>query len=244
MKNRRNYYRVLHVGPEAPAAVIQASYRTLMQRLKMHPDLGGDHAGAALINEAYATLSDPARRQAYDLTLASATQQRREARHAVPPRTPAPPTPPRATGPLSTTACSFCGASSPAGRAESKEGLCATCASPLRSGPRHEAAEESRRAIERVPRNMPVTFYSARFPDLACSGTTEDVSLRGMRLLSGSSIQVGDRLKIECAFCSAVAIVRSVRPHRDRARGPWVCGVEFLTLRISQQRGGLISTLA
>jgi DnaJ-class molecular chaperone len=50
--NRRNYYRILHVQPDAPTEVIKSSYRTLMQRLKMHPDLGGDHSEAALINEA------------------------------------------------------------------------------------------------------------------------------------------------------------------------------------------------
>ena len=66
MRNRRNYYRLLHVGRDAPTAVIQASYRTLMQRLRMHPDLGGDHERAALLNEAYETLSDPERRAAYD----------------------------------------------------------------------------------------------------------------------------------------------------------------------------------
>ena len=47
-----DYYEVLHVHPEAPEAVIRASYRALMQKLKMHPDLGGDADTAARINEA------------------------------------------------------------------------------------------------------------------------------------------------------------------------------------------------
>src|SRR5690606_3216066 len=59
--NRRNYYRVLHVQPDAPTEIIRMSYLTLMRRLKMHPDLGGDHRKAALINEAFATLVDPVR---------------------------------------------------------------------------------------------------------------------------------------------------------------------------------------
>ena len=44
-------------------AIIRGSYRTLMQQLKHHPDLGGDTATAALINEAYAVLSNPDKRQ-------------------------------------------------------------------------------------------------------------------------------------------------------------------------------------
>ena len=35
MKNRRNYYRVLQVQPGAPAAIIKASYRAMLQRLKL-----------------------------------------------------------------------------------------------------------------------------------------------------------------------------------------------------------------
>ena len=70
MKNRRNYYRVLQVQPDAPLEVIKASYRTLMQKLKHHPDLGGDHSNATFLNEAYAVLCDPHKRADYDRKLA------------------------------------------------------------------------------------------------------------------------------------------------------------------------------
>ena len=68
-KNQRNYYRVLFVQPDAPTEIIQASYRTLMQKLKAHPDLGGDEWIATIINEAFETLSDPEKRRAYDRKL-------------------------------------------------------------------------------------------------------------------------------------------------------------------------------
>ncbi len=76
--NRRNYYRILHVQPEAPLEVIKASYRTLMSTLRQHPDLGGDHRAAQLLNEAYEVLSDPARRAAYDEALVAHWQRVRE----------------------------------------------------------------------------------------------------------------------------------------------------------------------
>ena len=66
MENRRNYYRILHIQPDAPVAIIKASYRTQMQKLRMHPDLGGDEWNASLLNEAYQVLSDPGRRRTYD----------------------------------------------------------------------------------------------------------------------------------------------------------------------------------
>ena len=69
---RRNHYRMLHVQPEAPPEIIAASYRTLMQKLRAHPDLGGDADYAVLLNEAYAVLSDPQRRQRYDAEPGSA----------------------------------------------------------------------------------------------------------------------------------------------------------------------------
>ena len=67
--NQRNYYRILYVQPDAPIEIIQAAYRTLMQKLKAHPDLGGDEWNAAVINKAFGVLSDPRKRRAYDQAL-------------------------------------------------------------------------------------------------------------------------------------------------------------------------------
>jgi DnaJ-class molecular chaperone len=77
MNNRRNFYRILHVQPEAPFEIIKASYRSLMTKLKVHPDLGGDHESAVLINQAYAVLSDPKKRKQYDEMLHSRKSQGR-----------------------------------------------------------------------------------------------------------------------------------------------------------------------
>ena len=50
MPNRCDFYRLLQVQPDASIEVIEASYRTLMRQLRMHPDLGGEHtlAGVAI----------------------------------------------------------------------------------------------------------------------------------------------------------------------------------------------------
>lgn len=69
MQNRRNFYRILQVQPDAPTEVIKNNYRTLLQKLRMHPDLGGDERNASLVNQAWQTLRDPTRRRAYDKQL-------------------------------------------------------------------------------------------------------------------------------------------------------------------------------
>jgi curved DNA-binding protein CbpA len=69
MTNKRNYYRILHVQHDAPLEIIRASFRTLMQSLKMHPDLGGNIKTAQLINQAYEVLSNPTQRHSYDKSL-------------------------------------------------------------------------------------------------------------------------------------------------------------------------------
>ncbi len=62
-----DYYQLLQVSPGADAEAIQAAYRALCKQY--HPDTGRPDASVEMmrsINEAYAVLSDAARRQAYD----------------------------------------------------------------------------------------------------------------------------------------------------------------------------------
>lgn len=69
MIERRNFYRILHVQPDAPMTVIQESYRVLKQKLEMHPDRDGLDWNASLLNFAFNTLRDPRQRAAYDREL-------------------------------------------------------------------------------------------------------------------------------------------------------------------------------
>lgn|GEM_PF-3030502 len=59
-----DHYGVLGVAPTADAAQIRRAFRA--QSRRHHPDLGGDHLLYARITTAYAVLSDPASREAYD----------------------------------------------------------------------------------------------------------------------------------------------------------------------------------
>lgn len=64
-----DYYSILQVSRDATAEVISSAYRTIMLKLKKHPDLGGDSAEAQRIGEAYAVLSDSEQRRRYDDSL-------------------------------------------------------------------------------------------------------------------------------------------------------------------------------
>lgn len=73
----RDYYEILQVHPKASPEVIQNAYRALVK--KYHPDVyTGDKETAtkimALINDAYAVISDPEKRKQYDAFLASKQQ--------------------------------------------------------------------------------------------------------------------------------------------------------------------------
>ena len=66
-----DYYELLHVQDTAPAAVIKASYRAMMQKLKNHPDFGGDVSFAQQLNDAIKILCNPQARASYDEVRAS-----------------------------------------------------------------------------------------------------------------------------------------------------------------------------
>ena len=66
MTSPRDYYKILQISPKADPAIIKAAYYICLRTLKTHPDLGGSHDDAVLVNEAYEILGDPLKRQEYD----------------------------------------------------------------------------------------------------------------------------------------------------------------------------------
>jgi len=61
----KDYYKILGVARDCNEADIKKGYRR--ESLKHHPDKGGDEEKFKLVVEAHAVLSDPQRRERYDL---------------------------------------------------------------------------------------------------------------------------------------------------------------------------------
>ena len=75
-----NYYQILGISQNATADEIRSAYKHMAK--KHHPDMGGDSESFIRVQEAYETLSNMSKRQAYDSQLNSGASQRNyQSRH-------------------------------------------------------------------------------------------------------------------------------------------------------------------
>lgn len=239
-----DFYRILHVSPDAPEEIIRSSYRTLMQRLKQHPDLGGDHENATLINEAYATLTDPKTRAVYDKQRAQRGNQRPEPKadpdESALTRTRAGDWDYEDTVRISLGGCFFCGAPFEKTEAAPADLFCLDCRSPLAMPQVEESNDSGLRALHRFSKQQPITFFDHWPSSEACAATTRDISLTGMQFVTQAGLKHNQVIKIDCDVCHAVARV----VHVSQEGSSWVVGVEFATLSFNRSRGSFVSARA
>ena len=238
MNTRKNYYQLLHVQPDAPTEVIRSSYRALMQKLKMHPDLGGDPQEASLVNEAYAVLSNSAARQEYDASLkvfnrenlAETITENNRADYS------------DETSELTTNGiCLFCKTPHSFGSSVPPDSSCNTCNSALFPAAKQALEQTDQRLIQRINRQWDITFYTHWPASRSYVGQTHDVSLNGLQLLTTIALNKHQIIKISSKPLDAVAQVVN---QREEARGllgkRWRIGVEFLTLKFHQPQGSFL----
>jgi hypothetical protein len=237
--NRRNYYRILQVQPEAPPEVIKASWRALMHAARAHPDLGGDPAGAAMINEAYAVLSDPERRRAYDAGLDLARLRGAG-------RGPAGADPAAARrGP----AASAARASRPASPGQDPLGWradtrCARCDAPLLPAPAPASSGGERelfgrRGARRTPRDEAAEVRVGSH-GTALPARLVDLSTGGASLVLQSPVPVGAAIRIVLPTLDAVARVVACQ----RVGAHWRARAQWLTAAPLGSRGVYVRTTA
>lgn len=226
MKNRRNYYRLLQVQPDAPVEVIRAAFRTLMLKLKHHPDLGGSTPDASDLNEAYAVLTDPGRRAVYDQELyLRYTKRAGESDKS----------------PLITVFCPVC--KRPLARKPEPGERCSSCRSPLQSEKPDDQKQAYERAFARTRRDAKISYYLS-WPGKAQQGRMLDFSPHGMRFCCGEKIPAGTVLKIRSDICDASGTVTNARKENAGGQDFYSIGVVFLAVNFIEPRGSFVSTTA
>lgn len=228
MKNRRNYYRVLQVQPDAPFEVIRASYYTLMRELKQHPDLGGNHWNAQVLNEAYKVLSDSNKRLAYDKHLFSLYTKQ-----AFPGEDP--------RRPFISIFCPFC--KRPMARKAAANETCPSCRSPLQSDSEENLNDHYKRAVERHKKTGKITYYTS-WPQKGLAAELVDLSPRGLRFLTQEKVLAESTIKVTNRSFRAVAEVRNSHKVFSANRISYSIGAEFVTVTFIDTRGGFYEAKA
>ncbi len=219
MDKKVNYYQLLHVQPDAPVEIVQSSYRALMQKLKQHPDLGGDPQHAALLNKAYAVLNDTEKRLAYDHSLSAGKTiiNKKE------PRT-------------QNHSCFFCLAKVAANRER-----CYSCHSPLKLQSHqtfNETNMDSQRVISRFKKEGAI-FIHTHWPSQPKEANLLDLSLAGLKFSLKDNLAINKHIKINSPFLSAIA--RTTRCS-NAGSSIYQIGAEFITLEFIDKSGTFIST--
>ena len=235
MSGTPDYYRILHVQPDAPTPVIHAIYRTLLNRLQTSATFAGE-ADAGLIEEAYAVLGNAQRRAAYD------AQRRAASAQAAPP--------PREVHAVDEDAdtlvmnvCLFCGAPHGIQRRLERDDDCGRCGSPLCPAERHRLEYSGQRMLSRIPKLHPIDIYVTWPQGEPAAAEMRDLSLNGMQFTSVTRLQPNQIVKIVCSELHALGRVAHTNRDIDTA-DRWITGVEFLTLRFRQIRGSFVSAEA
>jgi len=239
MKNRRNYYRILNVQPDAPLEVIKSSYRTMMLTMKMHPDMGGDTAQATLINEAFEILSNRDKRGQYDyrITHSSLDSIRVSAGND---NFGTGAQPDQLQGrPVEKSACLFCGA--PVYASLKVNSACVQCNSPLKGmevdGP------SKKRQFKRITSSGELKFFES-WPSDGGVGYSEDISPTGMRFITGQYVEVDKIIKISMGSLEAVAQVKNRYVQQQDDYRFQSLGVCFLSLDMERSPGMYVSRFA
>jgi curved DNA-binding protein CbpA len=180
---------------------------------KMHPDLGGDHAAAAAINEGYAVLSEKAKQAEFHRTFALKHLQEtrpsgtsRPSRSAMSERFSANPAPLKKP---SFEFCPLCRAKLP--QSIAPESRCDRCHSPLDEPPasgKPGSEVFGRRSSLRTAKNNFGTVFTAEYPE-GLNVRMRDLSLNGISFVSEAPLLLNQTFRFHDSTLEAVASVVS-----------------------------------
>lgn len=238
---------------DAPALVIKSSYRTMMQKMRLHPDLGGDAGDAQLLNQALGTLLDPKKRAVYDQWLRKyhpescklGRRSNESPEHVVePPKPSATPDLNTKSSAVKLVLCAFCQTENHRPDLHNKNWAnhtpsCRHCEAPLSEVESVElsTADDLRRLYRHVLHTRceiqlsadSVKKLSAQVMDFSVLGLS--VQHRG-QILEGSCVLIKSQ-KFVCVARVSYSI--------NKPEGQVLSGMEFLTLDLTMPRGDLFT---
>jgi hypothetical protein len=259
-QNRRNHYRMLHVQTDAPPEVIKAAYRALMAI--HHPDVGGEHAKAVMINEAYTILSNPTRRAEYDALRLIRWSRQHTAEHQAATgasagnttangtrhSTGAPAgtgsrasgTPPNAPKVHLPGVCPMCQLKR-VGTAIARDTRCTRCKAPLATikpgGDPLNPAE--RRQVPRMTKSDWAILHS-KWPSDVIDVRMRDLSIDGLSVYCGAALPVGRTIRVISDAFDVVADIVTCR-QVDKV---FTLHARLVTAIFATDTGGFVSTTA
>ncbi len=232
MKDLPDYYKLLHLDPEAPLFLIRTAYKTIMQKMKAHPDLGGDENHAKLINEAYEILSDADKREEYDKLYFD--QKKSEASiHEILKKASRKNNNVSADAPQQ--ACFFC--LHPYTHTITENDTCTQCESPLMPVARDTSIDTHRR-ITRTPKNDPIEIQTSINSE-SIEGKILDLSPKGLQLALNKDLYRGQIIKIINQKFIAVAEITHQKKQKQLTKK--IYGAKFLTLQFVDKQGSFVS---
>ncbi len=220
--------------------IIAASYRTLMTKMRSHPDLGGDPEQAVMLNQAYAVLSDPVLRLKYDLSLKMQSSQPAGSAG-------------RAAGSAGTGAaagqgrhstrpavCLFCQATLPS--VIEKDTRCRCCDSPLAPVTARALGKHELIGRRRAPRTAKADVVSVHtgWQAPASPGRLRDLSMTGLSVLIDRRVEPGQVIRVVAPSIDMLVTVVACRAS-GRAH---IVHASLQTVVFTQQRGVFVSTQA
>jgi curved DNA-binding protein CbpA len=198
-----------------------------MRELKQHPDLGGDHGKASMINEAYEILSDRVRRAEYDKELFQ-----KYTKKILPQKKPFP---------ENRTNRSFDHNKPPTGDSTAGSNF-SVSESFTASHTENKSQQSRRRKVKRMKRYEEVRYYSTSHH---LDGVAEmlDVSTDGVRFICPQELNEKVTLRLMSPLFRAEVKVITSQKCVLHGKTNYCVGAQFTSVTFNKPRGSFVSSI-
>ncbi len=220
---------MLQVQPDAPFETIRSSYITLFQKLTQNPNLGGDHWNATVINEAFQTLRDEAKRAEYDKELfqnytKNFSSEEKEKKQLV-----------------TIVSCLFC--KKPLVLKDHSDKNCLCINNPFHTENQDRKRERSTRFLNHTKKLGKLHFMTAALKEVY-EGQMVDLSPTGIRFICNKALIQNEIIKIYSPLFRAIAEINGSQKRVKDGKVSYSTDAHFESASFTDQEETLISASA